>query len=90
MMMCDDLPTIDYRLGGWHPCTPMLGLWFLHQEQARRMGVQLQRDRNQAVIPTRMYRDNPSTLRVVAGEVAPASLQMRTTQDLAKRHYREN
>ena len=74
--MCDDLPIIDYGLGGWHPCTPMQELWFLHQEHARRFRLQLQRDGNQAVIPTRLYRDNPSTIRVAEGKVAPEAMPM--------------
>jgi len=90
MMMCDDLPTIDERLGGWHPCTPMLGLWVLHQKQAREMDVELQGPGHHTRRRSRFYRDNTGALRVAAGKITPEPLQMRTTQDLAKRHYREN
>ena len=88
--MCDDLPTADYGSWGWHPCTPMLGLWFLHQEQARRLDVQLPRAGNQVSNPTGLYRDNTGTLRVAAGEAAPETMPLPIQNRILECPTREN
>jgi hypothetical protein len=75
-MMCDALPYTEYRLGRWQPCSPMQELWLVHQEQARRFRLQLQGDGNQGFLPSRLYRDNGSTVRVAQGETSPTTMPL--------------
>ena len=90
-VMCNEMPyTYDMPWEGYGFCSPMLGLWFFHNKQARQLGLQLRWQRAQALKATRTRGGNGRAVRLAEMEATPWPVQVRATEDMVKSHYCED